>query len=141
MKTAVITVLLAVLASNASPVSATTNYETNGRLDTVSVVGPVTEAENAAQYPGGEQELERYVRNHIQYPRIAKEQGIVGKVIVAVVISETGNITDIEVIQGIGGGCDEEVVRVLSEMPAWKPGKQDGTNVKAQKIFSFNFQL
>lgn len=143
MKTTVITVLLPVFMFTGTQMNAANHSIGNNPInaDTVSNAGPVTNTADLAQFPGGESELERFVQKNIQYPRIAKEQGIEGRVIVAVVINENGDITDIEVIRGIGGGCDEEVVRVLNEMPTWKPTKQDGKNVKAQKIFSFNFQL
>lgn len=94
-----------------------------------------------AEFPGGEVALEKFIQKSINYPAIAKAQGIEGKVIVALVIDETGAVNDIEVIQGIGGGCEEEVIRVLSEMPNWAPTKQAGHTVKMKKVFSFNFQL
>lgn len=140
MKTSIITVLLSVFILTGTQTYAGNPFNTNN-TDTVSNIEPFTDSEDMAQFPGGEIELEKFVQNNIQYPRIAKEQGIVGRVIVAVTIDETGNITDVEVIQGIGGGCDEEVVRVVSEMPTWRPTKQDGKNIKTEKIFSFNFQL
>jgi protein TonB len=142
MKT-IITALLAVFMLAGTQANATNNFIGNdpNNADTVSNTEPITHSEDMAQFPGGELELEKFVQKNVQYPRIAKEQGIEGRVIVALVIDENGAITDVELIQSIGGGCDEEVIRVLSEMPVWKPTKQDGKNVKAQKIFSFNFQL
>jgi len=105
------------------------------------VESPFTVQEEVAQFPGGELAFNQYVKKHITYPIIAKEQGIEGRVIVSVEIDENGKLTNIEVIQGIGGGCEEEVIRVLNEMPDWKPTMQAGHKIKAKKIFSFNFQL
>jgi len=142
-KKTVITVLWAVLMLTGTQLNASNNLNGNNTNtnDTASSATPIPNSEDLAQFPGGEIELDRFVQKNVKYPRIAKEQGIEGRVMVAVVINENGIITDIEVLQGIGGGCEEEAVRVISEMPTWKPTKQEGKNVKTQKIFSFNFQL
>jgi protein TonB len=97
--------------------------------------------EEVGQFPGGEVAFEKFIQKSIQYPAIAKAQGIEGKVVVALVIDETGAVNNVEVIQGIGGGCEEEVIRVLSAMPNWAPTKQAGHQVKMKRIFSFNFTL
>jgi periplasmic protein TonB len=113
----------------------------NGTPITPYVETPFMIQEEVASFPGGELALQEYVNSHVAYPMIAKQQGIEGKVIISLEIDENGKIQDIEVIQGIGGGCEEEVVRVLSEMPSWTPTVQAGHKIKAKKIFSFNFQL
>lgn len=124
------------------------SYATNGEGLTggmtpkaVSVEQPFIIQEEIAQFPGGDAALNNYLIQHINYPTIAKAQGFVGNVVVSFVIDETGKVTDVEVVKAIGGGCEEEVVRVLTEMPNWKPTKQAGNNIKAKKLFSFNFQL
>lgn len=122
----------------------TSSFANNGNGTPVS--GPGGDAsfvvqEEVAQFKGGEIALEKYVQSHINYPSIAKQQGIEGKVIVALNIDENGNIENISVLQGIGGGCEEEVVRVLSEMPNWAPTIQAGHYIKTKKIFSFTFKL
>jgi protein TonB len=106
-----------------------------------SVEAPFMVQEEVASFPGGEQALQQYVNKYITYPTMAKQQGIEGKVIVSLEIDENGKVQEIEVIQGIGGGCEEEIIRVLSEMPNWMPTMQAGHQIKAKKIFSFNFQL
>jgi len=122
----------------------TSSFANNGNGTLVS--GPGGEAtfvvqEEVAQFKGGEMALQKYVQRNVNYPTIAKQQGIEGKVIVSVEINETGNIENITVLQGIGGGCDEEVVRVLNEMPNWAPTIQAGHYMKTKKVFSFNFKL
>lgn len=107
----------------------------------ISVEQPFAIQEEVAQFPGGDAALNNYLKQHINYPTIAKAQGFVGNVVVSFIIDETGKVTNIEVIKAIGGGCEEEVVRVLTEMPNWKPTNQSGHNIKAKKLFSFNFQL
>src|SRR5688572_29104718 len=76
------------------------------------VESPFTVQEEVAQFPGGDLALQSYVKTHISYPVIAREQGIEGRVIVSLEIDENGKLTHIEVIQGIGGGCEDEVIRV-----------------------------
>ncbi len=120
---------------------ATPSYATNGNGKGPTIEQPFVVQEEVAQFPGGDQALQQYVKNYIQYPTIAKEQGIEGRVIVSFEIDENGKLQHIKVIQAIGGGCEEEVVRVLTEMPDWKPTVQAGHNIKSKKIFSFNFQL
>ncbi len=122
----------------------TSGFANNGNGTSVS--GPGGDAsfvvqEEVAQFPGGEMALQKYVQSHFNYPTVAKQQGIEGKVIVSVNIDENGKVENINIIQGIGGGCDEEVVRVLTEMPNWAPTIQAGHNIKTKKIFSFNFKL
>jgi TonB family protein len=102
---------------------------------------PFAVIEQPAQFPGGDAALQKYIQHSISYPVIAKTQGITGKVIVAFEVDEAGTLSNIEVVQGIGGGCEEEVVKVLTNMPHWTPGNQAGHSVKTKKLFSINFQL
>ena len=71
----------------------------------------------------------KFIHNNLRYPSLAAENGIQGTVIVNFVVDRDGKITRIKVVRGIGGGCDEEAIRVLSKMPAWSPGKQGGKAV------------
>lgn len=75
------------------------------------------------------------------YPEIAKESNIQGRVTVKFVVNEEGNVSDIIVVKGIGGGCDEEAVRVVKKMPKWKPGKQNGRPVKVYFSLPITFRL
>ena len=82
------------------------------------------------QYPGGNAELLRYVAHHIRYPALALRNGIEGRVYVKFVVDETGRVIDLNVVKGIGGGCDEEAVRVLRTLSRFEPGRQNGRAVK-----------
>ena len=73
--------------------------------------------------------------------KIAKEKGIQGTVYVTFVVDTDGSITDVRVLRGIGGGCDEEAVRVVQLMPKWKPGYQDGKPVRVQFNMPLRFTL
>jgi TonB family protein len=82
-------------------------------------------------FPGGEEELMKFLRANMEYPVEALEAGIRGTVHVTFVIERDGSVTDVKVIRGIGGGCDEEAVRVVQMMPNWKIGKnQDAVRVQ-----------
>lgn len=93
------------------------------------------------QMPTPSVEIGTYLAQHIHYPEAAKEGGIEGKVILKFVVNEDGGISDITVLRGIGGGCDEEAKRVLAGMPKWKPGKQNGRAVKVYFNLPVVFKL
>ncbi len=92
-------------------------------------------------FPDGDAALFKYLSENIKYPAIAKENGIMGKVIVSFVVAKTGNIENVEVIRGIGGGCDQEAVRVVKGMPNWSPGKNNGKPVKVKYTLPVSFKL
>ena len=97
--------------------------------------------EEMPSFPGGEKEMYRYIGKNIEYPRMAKESGISGRVFVTFVVEKDGRVTDVKVLRGIGGGCDEEAVRVIKSMPRWKPGKQRGKPVRVQYRMPIKFTL
>ena len=97
--------------------------------------------EEMPSFPGGEQEMYRYIGKNIEYPRMAKESGISGRVYVTFVVERDGSVTDVKILRGIGGGCDEEAVRVIKKMPRWSPGKQRGKPVRVQYRMPIKFTL
>ena len=90
---------------------------------------------------GGLKEFYRYVSSTIKYPRQAINTRTQGKVFLSFVIERDGSITDIQVLKGIGAGCDKEAVRVLSEAPKWLPGKQRGVPVRVRMQLPITFNL
>jgi protein TonB len=100
-----------------------------------------TVVEEQPSYPGGEEGRMRYLQENIKYPEEAKELGIQGRVFVTFVVEVDGSITDVRVLRGIGGGCDEEAVRVVKAMPKWVPGKQRGVPVRVQFNLPIKFTL
>lgn len=100
-----------------------------------------TTVEVLPSYPGGDAAFGKYLSKAIRYPAIARENNITGRVIVSFVVEKDGNLTDIKVLRGIGGGCDEEAVRVLKQAPAWKPGIQNGRSVRVNFTMPIFFQL
>jgi protein TonB len=97
--------------------------------------------EQSPSFPGGDEALRAFLAKNIKYPPIARENGIEGRVIITFVVDKNGNIKDIAVRKGIGGGCDEEAVRVVKSMPDWKPGKQNGKAVNVMYNLPVNFKL
>ncbi|MFW5974866.1 MAG: energy transducer TonB [Bacteroidota bacterium] len=97
--------------------------------------------EKQPTFPGGEQARKQYLADNIEYPQLARESGIQGTVYVTFVVETDGSITDVRVLRGIGGGCDEEAVRVVEEMPKWEPGEQRGKPVRVQFQMPIRFTL
>jgi protein TonB len=97
--------------------------------------------ESMPSFPGGEDQIYAYLARNLHYPVLAREAGIQGRVFVTFVVERDGSITDIRVLRGIGGGCDEEAVRVVENMPEWTPGKQRGIPVRVQFNLPIKFTL
>ncbi len=100
-----------------------------------------TVVEESPSYPGGDEARIRFLQENIQYPQMARESGIQGTVYVTFVVEKNGNVTDVRVLRGIGGGCDEEAIRVIKAMPRWNPGKQRGKPVRVQFNMPIKFTL
>lgn len=97
--------------------------------------------EEMPAYPGGDQKLMEYIAKNIKYPQIARESGIQGRVFVGFVVEPDGSVSNVKLLRGIGGGCDEEAMRVIKSMPKWKPGKQRGKAVRVSYQIPVNFRL
>lgn len=97
--------------------------------------------EEMPEFPGGQEKMFEYLRQNINYPEAAKKNGVTGKVFVNFVVEKDGTISTVQITRGIGGGCDEEAVRVIKSMPNWKPGKQRGEAMRVQFQMPINFVL
>jgi periplasmic protein TonB len=86
--------------------------------------------EQMPEYPGGEKALYEYLSNHIQYPTDALNANKEGKVLVRFVVNEDGSISMVEAAKGFGFGSEAEGIRVVTGMPKWKPGRNNGRAVK-----------
>ena len=100
-----------------------------------------TVVESMPEFPGGTGELYKYLGQSIKYPPLAKESGIQGRVFVNFVVEPNGSISNVKILRGIGGGCDEEAMRVVKAMPSWKPGKQRGKAVRVSYNLPIKFTL
>ena len=97
--------------------------------------------ENMPEFPGGDEALLSFIAQNIRYPKTAQRLGIEGRVTLSYVIDKDGSITNIEIIKGIGAGCDEEAIRVLKLLPNYSPGKQRGVPVKVKMRLPVHFKL
>jgi TonB family protein len=97
--------------------------------------------EEAASPVGGMEEFFKYIGANLRYPAEARQANISGRVFIQFIVNQDGTLSNIEVLRGIGGGCDEEAVRVLSEAPAWNPGKQRGLAVRQRMAIPIVFEL
>ncbi|MBW6497884.1 MAG: TonB family protein [Bacteroidales bacterium] len=100
-----------------------------------------TVVEEQPRFPGGEDARVQYMVENLRYPADARSAGIQGTVFVTFVVEDDGSITGVRVLRGIGGGCDEEAVRVVKNMPTWTPGRQRGQNVRVQYNMPIRFVL
>ncbi len=100
-----------------------------------------TIVEEQPSFPGGESAMMDYLRNNIKYPQLAKESNIQGTVYVQFVVEPNGSISNTKIMRGIGGGCDEEAIRVVKNMPSWQPGKQRGKPVRVYFNLPIRFIL
>ena len=100
-----------------------------------------TVAEQMPIFPGGEAALLRYVSEHTKYPSIALEQEIQGVVTIRFVVTPTGAVGDVFVVQGLDPECDREAVRVVKSLPRFTPGKQQGKPVAVWYTLPVRFEI
>lgn len=102
----------------------------------------LTFAEQMPEFPGGNEEMYKFLSKNIQYPQVARENGQDGKVVLTFVVGTDGKISSIEQVgRRLGWGLDEEAVRVVKSMPPWIPGKQNGKTVTVKFTLPIRFQL
>jgi len=97
--------------------------------------------ENMPEFPGGDLELRKHIAQSVQYPEIAKENGIQGRVFVQFVVNQKGKVEQVKVVRGVDPSLDKEAIRVIESLPDWKPGSQRGKPVKVSFTVPINFQL
>lgn len=100
-----------------------------------------TVVEQMPEFPGGDDKMKEYILSNTQYPQEAMEKGVEGKVFVGFVVEKDGSIGDVELLRGIGYGCDEEAMRVVRSFPKWIPGKHHGEAVKVRYLIPVFFKL
>lgn len=100
-----------------------------------------TIVEDMPEFPGGTQAMMQYLSKNINYPPLARDAGIQGRVFITFVVGPDGSISNVQTMKGIGYGCDEEAERVVKNMPKWNPGKQRGKAVKVQFNLPVTFRL
>lgn len=97
--------------------------------------------EQQPQYPGGMGALNQWLGSNIKYPAMAAENGIEGRVIVQFVVERDGSVSGVHVVRGVDPSLDKEATRVVSAMPKWIPGKQNGSAVRVKYTVPVTFRL
>ncbi len=97
--------------------------------------------ENQPEPEGGIQNFFGYVRENLVYPEKARQAGIEGKVFVQFVVDTDGSLDEVKVIKGLSPECDESVVKLMENAPAWNPGTQRGRAVKVRMVRPVTFKL
>ncbi len=92
-------------------------------------------------FPGGQGALMSYLSSHVKYPVVAQENGVQGRVTVSFVVERDGSITDVHVVRSVDPSLDREAARVISSMPNWQPGKQNGSAVRVKFNVPVQFKL
>ena len=108
----------------------------------VKVDGEIfTVVEHVPEFPGGMEALGNYLFQNLKYPAAARNANAQGRVFVSFVVTKTGEITDVNVLKGIGFGTEEEAIRVVTQMPKWKPAMHGGKVVNVKFNLPINFQM
>lgn len=94
-----------------------------------------------AQFPNGSKGVTQFLKENVIYPDDAFDNEIEGKVLAQITIDEKGNVTQPTIVQSLGYGCDEEVIRVLSKMPKWKPATRNNIPMKKSYVLTVSFSL
>lgn len=97
--------------------------------------------EQMPEFPGGRQALLAFIGKNMRYPAQARRMQIAGTVYVSFVVDKEGKIEDVQVVKGIGSGCDEEAARVVRLFPSWSVGKQRGRPVKVRFTLPLKFNF
>ncbi len=97
--------------------------------------------EQQPSYPGGMGALNQWLSSNIKYPVMAAENGIEGRVIVQFVVERDGSVSGVHVVRGVDPSLDKEATRVVSMMPKWIPGKQNGSAVRVKYTVPVTFRL
>jgi len=126
-------------ANDATIIDAAPVIETEQEDETASEVFVIVE--DMPEFPGGELALRKWIANNIKYPVIAAENGIQGKVYVQFVVDKNGAITNARIARGVDPSLDQEALRVVNNLPKWKPGMQRGKPVRVSYTVPINFQL
>ncbi len=97
--------------------------------------------EEEASFPGGEDSLQAFIQKNLTYPEEARLSNITGTVYATFMVKKDGSIANPRILQDIGGGCGDEVLRLLESMPRWKPARQRAKIVEAWYTLPFHFSL
>lgn len=116
-----------------------TEFETDAPEEEPDV--PLLIVEKMPEFPGGEEALRLYIAENVEYPPLAQENDIQGKVYVRFVVTKTGEVGEVQVVRGVDKLLDDEAIRVVKTLPRFTPGQQRGKNVSVWYTVPIDFQL
>ncbi len=93
------------------------------------------------EFPGGPNGLGNFIRSNLSYPRTALDNKVEGIVLASFIVEKDGKVTNPLIVKSLGSGCDEEVIRLINMMPAWKPGIKEGKEVRVKLSIPVEFKL
>lgn len=124
------------------------NVVTQAREEALNALSSTTEngevydfTETMPQFPGGQQQMIRWIADNLQYPVEAAKNGKQGRVVVKFIVGKDGVVSNPQVVKGIFPALDEEAIRVISTMPKWTPGKQEGKDVAVNFTIPIVFKI
>ena len=131
------------LADGTTPKASETKQATTAKVDENTVDGEEVfqVVENLPEFPGGMNELMKFLQQEVKYPKEAQEKGLQGRVIVQFIVKKDGSIIEPKVVKPVDPLLDAEAVRVVSAMPKWNPGKQRGQAVNVRFTLPICFRL
>lgn len=127
--------------SNVIPPAELKNYPSSSPVTQPALDQPLVAAEVMPEFPGGLRSMGRFFKKQYKYPASARDAGVQGVVHVRFVVNTDGSIRDPKVVRGIGAGCDKEALRLVSIMPKWIPGEQNGDKVPVYRTIPISFRL
>lgn len=129
----------AAVTTQTPPVAVVPNADVEEPKDELGTVFSVVEV--MPEFPGGAQALMKYLSEEINYPDDAKASGTQGRVIAQFIVNKDGSISDVKVVKSVSESLDKEALRVIKEMPKWKPGMQKGEAVRVEYTVPVTYRL
>lgn len=130
-----------VCVNDTSDVDDLLDVHLNGRHAFTGEVYSTPEVDVTPKFPGGSDGLKRYVRENLEYPEEAIEDGFQGTVTVEFIILKNGSIAGVNVVKGLHPALDKEAIRIIENMPKWTPGKRHGKKVNVKVFLPVYFQM
>lgn len=101
----------------------------------------VKEPEKSPSFPGGDQAMMSFISENIKYPKTAREQGVEGNVVIRFVVEKDGSVSNMESLMNFNEELEEEAMRVISEMPQWKPAEHEGEKVRTEVAIPIQYKI
>lgn len=116
------------------------NVKSTATSETTNSDNIYTKVDVLPKFPGGIKEFLKFTAENLKYPKQAKKNGVQGRVFCKFIVEKDGALTNIEIVRGLGSGCDEEALRLLNLSPKWIPGTRNGRPVRVSYVIPIMFQ-